>query len=199
MQTVGHDQCRILGIERTGRVERLTLRAPRLASPWCTGRVTVTELMPGATVIFFAPDGTELGRSGAAGTTCQFTLIQPHSFALFARQELCGVLSAPSNSVSAGTDPDLVDLTPPRPVMASRTANPVASNATLSIIRTSGSSSMTTAVRNSLGRLAVKSVVGQGATFTVALATFSAARPEPAPPGEELGPAGGPPRTRWSR
>jgi hypothetical protein len=111
------DQCRILGIERTGRVERLTLKAPRLASPWCTGRVTVTELMPGATVIFFAADGTELGRSGAAGTTCQFTLIQPHAFALFARQELCGVLSAPSNSVSAGTDPDLVDLTPPRPVI----------------------------------------------------------------------------------
>jgi hypothetical protein len=109
--------CGISGERATGRVERLAVGVPKLTSPWCSGRVTVTNLTPGATVIFFASNGAELGRSGASGTTCQFTLIQPHSFTFFARQELCGVLSAPSNSVSAGTDPDSIDNTPPRPVI----------------------------------------------------------------------------------
>jgi hypothetical protein len=110
-------RCEIRGHETMMRAGPVSVGPPKLTSPWCTGRVTVTDLIPGATVIFSAEDGTELGRSGASGTTCQFTLVQPTSPRLFARQELCGVMSAESNHVSAGNDPDLVDLTPPRPVI----------------------------------------------------------------------------------
>lgn len=110
--------CEIQGHETTADAGPVTLAAPRLTSAWCSGRVNVTHLVPGATVVFQAEDGTELGRSGASGTTCQFTLIQPTSFRFFARQELCGVQSGPSNLVSSGNDPDLVDLTKPSPVIA---------------------------------------------------------------------------------
>jgi len=109
--------CRIGGHEMTTEAGPVVVGPPKLTTPWCTGRVTVTDLVPGATVIFIAEDGTELGRSGASGTTCQFTLIQPTAFRFFARQELCNTVSADSNHVSAGNDPDLVDLTPPKPMI----------------------------------------------------------------------------------
>jgi hypothetical protein len=51
--------CRISGERARGRVERLAVGVPKLTSPWCTGRVTVTNLTPGATVIFFASNGAE--------------------------------------------------------------------------------------------------------------------------------------------
>jgi hypothetical protein len=105
--------CEIVGHERQGQVGPLSLSAPKLVSPWCSGRVHAANLVPGATVIFIATDGTEIGRSGAAGTSALFTIIQPHAATLHARQELCGVLSSPSNSVSSGIDPS--DLTQPTP------------------------------------------------------------------------------------
>jgi hypothetical protein len=110
------DLCKIGGHEIERDVGPLVVGKPKLASPWCAGRVVATDLIPGATVVFFKADGTEIGRSGASGTACQFTVQQPNSVTLFARQELCGVLSDKSNSVDAGTDPD-IDLTPPNPVI----------------------------------------------------------------------------------
>lgn len=109
--------CKTVGEEQRVRVEALSVGPPTLTSPWCAGRVTVSDLVPGATLIFFAADGTEIGRSGVPGTSGQFPMLQPHAFKFFARQELCGKLSEPSNSVDAMTDPDLVNLTPPNPVI----------------------------------------------------------------------------------
>jgi hypothetical protein len=109
--------CKIVGEDRPERVGPLTVGPPTLTSPWCAGRVTASDLIPGAILTFFAADGTELGRSGVPGTSGQFPMQQPMAFKFFARQEMCGTVSEPSNTVSANTDPDLVDLTPPSPVI----------------------------------------------------------------------------------
>jgi hypothetical protein len=109
--------CEIRGHETTATAGHVSLGKPKLTTPWCSGRVIATDLVPGATVVFLAENGTELGRSAASGTTCAFTLIQPTTARFFARQELCGVVSGDSNHVLSGNDPDLVDLTHPKPVI----------------------------------------------------------------------------------
>jgi hypothetical protein len=97
------DRCRIGGEERRATVAPFVIFPPKLTSPWCSGRVSATNLMPGATLIFFTEDGAEIGRSVGIGTSGKFTVYQPQSLTLHARQELCGVTSNPSNSVDSMT------------------------------------------------------------------------------------------------
>lgn len=111
------DRCNIGGEDRHATVGPLVVKPPTLSSSWCAGRVAAVDLVPGATLIFFGSNGIEIGRSGVIGPTGHFTVVQPQAPRIFARQELCGVPSEPSNSVEALTDADLVDLTRPRPVI----------------------------------------------------------------------------------
>jgi hypothetical protein len=105
--------CGVTGDVLRVRVAPLSVPVPRIVSPaWCSGRVLVANLVPGATVVFLDPAGTELGRSGAPGTSAQFTLIQPHT-RFQVQQEVCGVRSASSNFADSGSD----NLARPSPVM----------------------------------------------------------------------------------
>lgn len=94
-------RCELTPDEYRTTVGPLRLATPGLSSAWCTGRVNAHSLQPGATVVFFDENGSELGRSGAPDAWAQFTLHQPHSLKIGARQELCGQVSPNSNLVDS--------------------------------------------------------------------------------------------------
>lgn len=81
------------------------LTRPRIDGPLCDGpgKVTVSRLKPGASVILFA-DGVEIGRWEASNTTIDLDLAVPNPPAtLTAQQRLCGQVSAVSRGYTAAT------------------------------------------------------------------------------------------------